>query len=149
VAVGEPRTALLRALATRAFTRTLPTGFDADAVLSSDGRHSRLNVREAAIVPIALIASWAATTAGTGEGSTPERLRSAADAGVLRPAQAQNLIEAFELALELRIVHQLDQIAAGTTPDDLLDASAMSSLTRGHLRNVFHAIATVARELAP
>ena len=149
LAEGEPRVALLRALATRAFTRTLPTGFDAEAVLTSDGRHRRLNVREAAIVPIALIASWAAATADAGEGSTPERLRSAAGAGALRPAQAQTLTEAFELALELRIVHQLDQIAAGETPDDLLDASAMSSLTRGHLRDVFHAITAVARELAP
>jgi len=149
LAEGAPRAELLRALAVRAFTRTLPTGFDADAVLTAEGRHARLNVREAAIVPIALIASWAATAADAGEGSTPERLRNAADAGIIRADQAQTLIEAFELALELRIVHQLEQIAAGEPPDDLLDASAMSSLTRGHLRSVFHAVTTVAREVAP
>ena len=105
--------ALLRALAEQAFTRALPTGFDADAVLTSEGRHSRLNVRSAAIIPIAAIARWAAAAADAGEGSTPERLRAAADAGVLQADQAETLAEAFELALELRIVHQLDQIAAG------------------------------------
>ena len=126
-----PRAALLEALAARAFTPALPTGFDADAVLTREGRHSRLNVRSAAIVPISAIARWAATAADAGEGSTPERLRAAADAGVLRGDQAQTLTEAFELALELRIVHQLDQIAAGQAPDDLLDAAAMSALTRG------------------
>jgi CBS domain-containing protein len=148
LADGEPRAALLRALAARAFTRTLPTGFDADAVLTAEGRYALLNIREAAIVPIALIASWA-TAADAGEGSTPERLRNAADAGIMRPDQAQTLIEAFELALELRIVHQLEQIADGAPPDDMLDPTVMSSLTRGHLRDVFRAVTTIARELAP
>jgi CBS domain-containing protein len=149
MAEGEARAVLLRSLAARAFTPTLPTGFDVDAVLTREGRFSRLNVRDAAIVPIAAIACWAAAAADAGEGSTPERLRSAADAGVLRSDQAQTLVEAFELALALRIEHQLEQIAAGESPDDLLDAVAMSSLTRGHLRNVFHAVSTVARELRP
>jgi CBS domain-containing protein len=149
VAEGPARAALLEALAARAFTPALPTGFDADAVLTREGRHSRLNVRSSAIVPISAIARWAGAAADAGEGSTPERLRAAADAGVLRGDQAQTLTEAFELALELRIVHQLDQIAAGETPDDLLDAAAMSALTRGRLRDVFHAVGTVARELRP
>jgi CBS domain-containing protein len=149
VASGPDRAALLEALAARAFTPALPTGFDADAVLTREGRHSRLNVRSAAIVPIAAIARWAATAADAGEGSTPERLRSAADAGVLRGDQAETLTEAFELALELRIVHQLEQIAADQTPDDLLNAAAMSALTRGRLRDLFHAVGAVARELRP
>jgi CBS domain-containing protein len=149
LAAGPARDALLQALAARAFTPALPTGFDADAVLTQEGRQSRLNIRSSAIVPIAAIARWAATAADAGEGSTPERLRAAADAGVLAGEQAQTLTEAFELALELRIVHQLDQIAGGETPDDLLDAAAMSALTRGRLRDVFHAVGTVARELRP
>jgi CBS domain-containing protein len=149
LATGPARAALLEALAARAFTPALPTGFDADAVLTREGRQARLNVRAAAIVPIAAIARWAAASADAGEGSTPERLRAAADAGVLGDDQAQTLTEAFELALELRIVHQLDQIAAGQTPDDMLDAAAMSALTRGRLRDVFRAVSTVARELRP
>jgi len=149
IAAGAARTALLASLAATAFTPALPTGFDADAVLTREGRHSRLNIRSSAIVPIAAIARWAATSADAGEGSTPERLRAAADAGVLSGGQAETLSEAFEVALELRIVHQLEQIAAGHTPDDLLDAAAMTALTRGRLRELFHAVGTVARELRP
>jgi CBS domain-containing protein len=149
LAEGPAREAVLRALAEQAFTPALPTGFDADAVLTREGRHSRLNVRSAAIIPIAAIARWAAASADAGEGSTPERLRAAAEAGVIGTEQAQTLTEAFELALELRIVHQLEQIAAGEGPDDLLDAGAMSALTRARLRDVFRAVSTVARELHP
>jgi CBS domain-containing protein len=68
---------------------------------------------------------------------------------VLRETQAQTLAEAFELALELRIVHQLEQLAAGEVPDDLLDPARMSPLTRSHLRDVFRAVSAVTRELRP
>jgi CBS domain-containing protein len=141
---------LIDALATRAFHHDLPTGFDADTVLGFDGsRHDRLNIRLAAIVPIASLGRWAAAVAGTGEGSTPERLRAAAAEGVLGESQAQTLSEAFELVLELRIAHQLERLAAGERADDLLDPAAMSPLTRGHLRDVFRAVSTVTRELRP
>lgn len=146
---GALRDRLLGTLAERAFGYELPTGFASDAVLTRAGRHPRLNVREAMIVPIAAIGCWAAAAAGVDAVSTPERLRAAAEAGVLRGDQAQMLSEAFALTLELQIVHQLEQIEAGQAPDHLLDASAMSPLTRGHLRSVFHAVSTIARELAP
>ena len=160
IATGPPRERLLAALASEAFTRSLPTGFDAGAVLGFDGRHERLNLREAAIVPIAAIARWAAAVAdadgpdprrprAAADGSTPERLRAAADGGALTPEQAQTLTEAFELALELRIVHQMEQIAAGRPPDDVLDPATMTPLSRGHLREVFRAVSAIVRQLAP
>ena len=63
--------------------------------------------------------------------------------------QAGTLAEAFELALELRIFHQLEQIAAGERADDLLDAAELSTLTRARLRDVFRAVGSVARRLSP
>ena len=150
VAGGAARARLLDALAAYAFTHSPPTGFEADSVLGLDGRRSdRLNVRTAAIIPIAALGRWAAAVAGSEEVSTPERLRAAAAEGVLGEAQASTLAEAFELALELRIVHQLEQLAAGEPPDDLLDPAAMSPLTRSRLRDVFRAVSTVTRELRP
>jgi CBS domain-containing protein len=147
---GPGREQLLAALADHAFGHSAPTGFDEDAVLALDGaRHDRLNIRLAAIVPIAALARWAAAVAGAGEGSTPDRLRAAAEAGVLGQPQAETLAEAFELALGMRMGHQLEQLAGGETPDDLLDPAAMSPLTRSHLREVFLAVNAVAREVSP
>jgi CBS domain-containing protein len=150
VANGVARQRLLDALAGYAFKHSPPTGFDADKVLRLDGRRSdRLDIRLAAIIPIAAIGRWAAAVAGSEELSTPERLGSAAAEGVLTASQASTLAEAFELALELRINHQLEQLAASRTPTDLLDPAELSPLTRGHLRDVFRALATVTRELRP
>jgi CBS domain-containing protein len=150
VADGIARARLLAALATHAFAHSPPTGFEADTVLRLDGQRSdRLDIRLSAIVPIAALGRWAAEVAGSEEVTTPERLRAAAAEGVLRDSQASTLAEAFELALELRIVHQLEQLAAAEPPDDLLDPAAMSPLTRSYLRDVFRAVGTVTRELRP
>lgn len=149
VAEGPDREALMTALAERAFYPALPTGFDADAVLTTEGRHSRLDLRRAAIAPIAAIATWAGAAAQAGVGSTPERLRAAAQGGVLRAEQAETLTEAFELALELQIVHQLEQVDAGNEPDDLVDAATLSPRMRSRLREVFRAVSMVAREIGP
>jgi CBS domain-containing protein len=141
---------LLEALAAQAFLHSPPTGFEEDTVLRQDGRrHDRLNIRGAAIAPISALGRWAAAVAGSEETATPERLAVAAAAGVLGEEQAASLAEAFELALELQIVHQLQQLAAGQDPDDLLDPAAMSALTRDHLRSLFRAVSAVSRELRP
>jgi CBS domain-containing protein len=146
---ADARERVVGALAERAFAHVPPTGFDADSVLSPAGRQPVLNIRSAAIVPIAAIGTWAAAAADVVGGSTPERLAAAAAAGVLSDDQAATLSEAFELALELRIVHHLERLAAGEAVDDLLDPRAMTPLTRDRLRDVFRAVSAVAGELRP
>ena len=139
---------LLAALRERALTEIPPTGFDAEAVLGLAGRRDeRLDIRRAAILPIVEMARWAATSAGAGPGATLERLDAAAEAGTLPRSAARTLADAFEVVLELRVAHQMEQLAAGQPPDDLLDPAAMTPVTRGHLRSVFQAVSAVQREL--
>jgi CBS domain-containing protein len=148
-AAADARERVVAALAEQAFAHVGPTGFDADSVLSPAGRQPLLNIRAAAIVPISAIGTWAAAAADVVGGSTPERLAAAAAEGVLSDDQAATLSEAFELALELRIVHHLERLAAGEEVDDLLDPTAMTPLTRDRLRDVFRAVSAVAGELRP
>ncbi|HEX3830981.1 MAG TPA: putative nucleotidyltransferase substrate binding domain-containing protein, partial [Solirubrobacteraceae bacterium] len=146
---ADARGRVVEILSQEAFAHVPPTGFDADSVLSPAGRQPLLNIRSAAIVPIAAIGAWAAAAADVVGGSTPERLAGAAAEGVLSTDQAATLSEAFELALELRIVHHLERLAAGEQVDDLLDPAAMTPLTRSYLRDVFRAVSAVAGELRP
>ena len=106
-----------------------------------------LDIRRAAVIPIVELARWAGAAAGAVEGSTPERLRAAAGAGVLAAGDAETLVEAFELALELRIGHHMQQLARGAAPDDRIEATEISPLTRDHLRDVFRAVTAVQRRL--
>jgi CBS domain-containing protein len=143
------RERVLGALARRALEYQPPTGFDAEAVLEAGGaRSDRLDIRRAAVIPIVEMGRWAGAAAGIIEGSTPERLLAAAREGVLSDSDARTLVDAFELALELRVAHHMEQLAAGAEPDDRLSPAAISPLTRDHLRDVFRAIAGVQRNLA-
>ena len=108
------RETILASLARRALGSAPPTGFDGDAVLEADGtRSARLDIRRAAIVPIVELARWGSGAVGVVEGSTTERLRAAADGGVLRDEDARTLADAFELGLELRIDHHMERLAEG------------------------------------
>jgi CBS domain-containing protein len=145
---GKDRDRVLGALRTRALAYRPPTGFDSEAVLESDGtRASQLDIRRAAVIPIVELARWAGAAANAVDGSTPERLQKAAQAGVLTDGDAQTLADAFELALELRIDHHMAQLAAGSRPDDWIEPSTISPLTRDHLRDVFRAVIAVQRRL--
>jgi CBS domain-containing protein len=66
---------------------------------------------------------------------------------VLSEADAGTLSDAFELALELRVGHHMQQLAAGARPDDRIEPTAISPLTRDHLRDVFRAVSGVQRGL--
>ena len=131
IARGDVRERVLAALAGRALAYSPPTGFDADRVLEVDGTRSDvLDIRRAAVIPVVELARWAGAAAGVVEGSTPERLRAAAGEGVLAAGDAETLVEAFELALELRIGHHMQQLARGAAPDDRIEATEISPLTR-------------------
>jgi CBS domain-containing protein len=148
VAEGERHGQVVEALRRRALAVDPPTGFDADSVLERDGtRRDRLDIRRAAVIPIVELGRWAGAAAGLVEGSTIDKLRAGGADGVLGDADARTLADAFELALELRIGHHMEQLAAGVAPDDLLDPATISPLTRDHLRDVFRAIAGVQRRL--
>jgi CBS domain-containing protein len=147
-AEGRHRERVLAALAHRALAYSPPTGFDADTVLEADGTRSDwLDIRRAAVIPIVELARWAGAAANQVEGTTCERLRVAAETGVLADGDAKALIEAFELALELRIGHHMEQLAAGSEPNDWIELASIGPLTRDHLRDVFRAVAAVQRRL--
>ena len=148
LAQGHERERVLNALFERALAYSPPTGFDADRVLELDGSRSEvLDIRRAAVIPIVELARWAGAAAGVVEGSTPDRLRAAGAAGVLDDGDAQTLVDAFELALELRISHHMQQLAQGAAPDDRIGTAAISPLTRDYLRDVFRAVTAVQRRL--
>jgi CBS domain-containing protein len=148
LAAGEVRERVVAALARRALVFDPPTGFDAEAVIEAGGTRSELfDIRRSALIPIVELGRWAGAAAGLLDGSTPDRLRAGAGAGVLGEADAATLSDAFELALELRIAHHAQQLEVGSKPDDQLVPATLSPLTRDHLRDVFRAIASVQRGL--
>jgi CBS domain-containing protein len=143
------REATLRRLAVAALARRPPTGFLRDLVLERGGRRRGvLDIKEAGVGPVVDLARWAALAAGVTAASTAERLGAAAAAGTLDDADAAVLGEAFELVSALRMEHQVGRIRDGLAPDDLIEPSRLTPLTRRGLREAFRTISRVQRGVA-
>jgi CBS domain-containing protein len=149
VAASPGREATLRRLAIVALGRRPPTGFLRNLVLErGGGRRGVLDIKEAGVGPVVDLARWAALSAGVTAASTGERLRAAAEQGTIDAGDAALLGEAFELVCALRMEHQVERIRSGLAPDDLIDPSRLTPITRRGLREAFRAITRVQRGIA-
>jgi CBS domain-containing protein len=118
-------------------------------VLEHGGEHpGMLDLKHGGLVPILDLARWGAMSAGVTTATSPERLRAAALAGTLAPADTHTLQDAFELINNLRLEHQVAQIRAGRPPDDHIDPDELSALMRVQLRQAFRAVATIQKRVA-
>jgi len=144
----RPLPRLLRLLLRQALAVKPPTGFLRDIVLGHSSEHAgQLDIKHGGLLPIVNIARYAALAAGASPTATIERLRAAGDAGVLKEADAATLVEAFELFSELRLAHQVEQLAASRPPDNEIDPKTLNQLERRYLRDSFRAVASVQKGL--
>jgi CBS domain-containing protein len=147
LAPTNPR--LLRMLARLALSYRPPTGFLRGIVVEHSGEHrGRLDLKHGGVIPIVDLARWAGMAAGVTSATTAERLRAAGAAEILTAGDAHTLTDAFELINGLRLAHQVGQLRAGATPDNYVDPSELSALTRSHLKEAFRAVAAVQKRVS-
>src|SRR3712207_9048506 len=72
----------------------------------------------------------------------------AAEAGTLPADDVRNLREAFDLVLELRLDHQVEQLRAGRRPDDHLAPADLDPVTRGALKEALRGVSAGQRRLS-
>src|SRR3954447_7848723 len=140
------RTTLERWMLRLALTAKPPTGFMHNIVVEDSGAlKGTFDIKSGGLLPIVDLARYAALKADVRVTPTLERLRGAADEGVLGATEARALEGAFELFSELRLEHQVDQIAQGGKPDNNLDPARLDPLTRRYLRDAFREVTAVQR----
>ncbi len=145
---AQRRPTLLRLLGQFALVHRPPSGFSRGLVLETNGEvRAGLNLKSAVVVPITDLARWAGVAAGVTSTSTIVRLEAGRDAAILNESDAQTLRDAFELASELRLDHQVAQLEAGVPLDDVIDLAEISPLTRSYLKESFRAVASIQRRL--
>ena len=139
---------VLRLLLRLAVAIRPPTGFLRDFVIEHSGEHrGTLDIKKGGVLPVVTIARYAGHAAGATATTTQERLRAAADEGILSGPEARTLEEAYAIFASLRIAHQATQLQAGIEPDDHIDPKSLGPLARHHLRDAFRAVASVQRNL--
>lgn len=100
--------------------------------------HGSLDVKRSGTAAIVLLARLYALAAGSPATTTPLRLAAARDAGTLSASGADGLLDAYRLLTGLRLRHQVEQAAAGQTPDNLVPMAGLSSSDRHRLLGALH-----------
>ena len=129
----------LYALSTRVKTPSLRD------VLSRRG--GTFDLKNHAVTPIVNLARWGGLTAGVTSASTSARLDAAAQAGAISERDTKTLCDVYVMLQRLRMAHQVEQIAAGHTPGDVITMSELSPLNRSLLGDGLREIAAVQRRV--
>ena len=143
------RTTLERWMLRLALAGKPPTGFMHDIVVEDTGEQKgTFDIKHGGLLPIVDLARYAALRADVRLTPTRERLRLAAEEGVLGETEVRVLEEAYELFTNLRLEHQVEQINQGREPNDHIDPKLLDPLTRRYLRDAFREVADVQRGLS-
>lgn len=135
-------------MAANAIKHRPPLGFFRNFVLIHGGDHDHtFDIKHRGTVPIIDLARVYALSSGVSEVNTLERLRAAAETGVLSQEGAANLADAAEFIGTLRMRHQAQQLRRGEKADNFLSPDALSPLERGHLKDAFVLINTMQESL--
>jgi CBS domain-containing protein len=125
-----------------------PTGFFRDFVVEHSGEHrGRLDLKGGGLLPVAALGRWVAMVTGDDRGTTPDRLRRGAGAGVLTDDEAEVLVGAFELFYGLLLDSEVESIRAGRLASTYLAPGDLDSLTRRYLKEAFREVARVQRRV--
>ena len=123
-----------------------PTGFMHNITVEGSGKHAgTFDIKQGGLLPIVDLARYHALVGEIPANHTLDRLRAAADLGIVEKTEARVLEEAFELFTALRLEHQVAQIEEGREPDDRIDPRDLDPLTRRYLRDAFREVEAVQR----
>ena len=134
--------AFLGFLAAQIVRNPPPLGFLHRFVVEKEGEHKdRLNLKLKAIAPIVDLARLFALEKGLPETGTLDRLRALRPKHTIVGSYGEELEQAFEFLMALRLHHQLAQVAAGREPDNFVDPDALSALEQKTAREAFSLVA--------
>lgn len=108
-------------------------------------RGGTFDLKTHAVTPIVNLARWGGLTADVTSASTPARLAAAAGSGALTDRDSRTLTEVFVMLQRIRMAHQVDLIADGHAPNDVVTIGELSPLNRSLLGDGLREIAAVQR----
>lgn len=109
------------------------------------GKGDTFDVKQHALLPMVNLARWAGLSVGSASLQTTARLREAAGSQMLPQAQADTLIEVFEVLQRFRLRYQFGQLRADEQPTDLVSLEQISAIDRSTISQAVREIAAVQR----
>jgi CBS domain-containing protein len=143
------RTLFLRYMARAALERPAPLGFFGGFVVERSGTHKNaLDLKARGVFPMTQGMRVLALSLGVADTNTLDRLRAAAERGLVAPEQADDLREAHEVIARLRLERQLACLDRGQPPDNFIDPERLRTSDRLLLKQAFKALGQLQRQIA-
>jgi CBS domain-containing protein len=113
------------------------------ATIRSGEHKNTIDLKHSGVVPVTDLGRVYALIGQLPAVNTRARLEGAAEAGVISPSGARDLLDAYDLIAETRLQHQLERVKAGLKPDNFIQPSDLSDFERSHLRDAFVVVRTM------
>ena len=118
-----------------------PLSFFKNFIVEKDGEHiNKLDIKKKGLTPFVNFARVLALQHGIKETNTLARLHVLAKEKVITDELWAMAVEAYEIQMQLRLIHQLNQIESGILPDNYIDPAELSDLEKRMLRDSFEVI---------
>jgi CBS domain-containing protein len=115
-----------------------PLSFFKNFIVEKNGEHqNKLDIKKQGLQPFVSFARVLALKYGVKETSTLSRLQVLADEGHLSRDLWHAASSAYEMQMQLRLIHQLRQLEEGLPPDNYIDPASFSELDKRMLRSSF------------
>ncbi|ASP33838.1 DUF294 nucleotidyltransferase-like domain-containing protein [Labrenzia sp. VG12] len=113
------------------------------ATIRSGENKNTLDLKHNGVVPVVDLARIYALRGQIGVVNTRARLEEARETGQLSQSGAGDLLDAYDLIAETRLLHQANLVKQGAAPDNFLQPSTLSDFERSHLRDAFVVVKTM------
>ena len=113
------------------------------ATIKSGEHKNHLDLKHSGVVPIVDLGRVYALQGELTSANTRARLEEAADKNVLSKSGASDLLDAYDLIAQTRLVHQVKQVRMGKKPNNFMAPTDLSDFERSHLRDAFVVVRTL------
>jgi CBS domain-containing protein len=113
------------------------------ATIRSGEHKNALDMKLNGVVPVVDLARIYALQGRIEAVNTRARLVEARETGHLSQSGASDLLDAYDLIAESRLLHQAGLVKQGLPPDNFLQPSELSDFERSHLRDAFVVVKTM------
>ncbi|NOQ46569.1 MAG: CBS domain-containing protein [Desulfobulbaceae bacterium] len=128
-------------LARECMASRAPLSFFKNFIVEKNGEHrNKLDIKHQGLTPFVNFARVLALKYGVNETNTFSRLRVLTQEGHISQELWATTVKAYEMQMQLRLIHQLHQLEEGTLPDNHIDPADLTDLDRQMLRDAFAVI---------
>ena len=113
------------------------------ATIRTGEHRNALDLKHNGVVPVVDLARVYALQGKLRPANTRARLEAAIADGIVSASGGADLLDAYDLIAETRLMHQAREIRGGSKPTNYLEPSRLSDFERSHLRDAFVVVKTM------